>query len=178
MKLDELILDEGPHDPNIFKVIFLVGGPGSGKSFVAKKVQAGTGLKIVDMDKVYEFIMNKHNLPLDTIDPNIHAKASDISRRRRSHLLDGRIGLIIDGTGRNYESIKMMKNYLMSIGYDSMMIYVNTDPQTAAIRNQERERKVSKEFFTKAHKVVSQNLGKFQNLFGHELLILDNTRAL
>ena len=32
---NEPILDEGPNDPHIFKAVFLAGGPGSGKSFVA-----------------------------------------------------------------------------------------------------------------------------------------------
>ena len=34
MKLFDVI-NEGVYDPGIFKAIFLAGGPGSGKSFVA-----------------------------------------------------------------------------------------------------------------------------------------------
>ena len=29
---------EGPNDPHIFKAVFLAGGPGSGKSYVAQKL--------------------------------------------------------------------------------------------------------------------------------------------
>ncbi len=36
--LEEDILNEGARDPGIFKAIFLAGGPGSGKSFVAQKL--------------------------------------------------------------------------------------------------------------------------------------------
>ena len=50
MKSYEQILSEGLYDPNIFKAFFLAGGPGSGKSFVAKNVFTGTGLKLVNSD--------------------------------------------------------------------------------------------------------------------------------
>ena len=43
-------LQEGVYDANIFKVIFLAGGPGSGKSFVARNLFTGTGLKFVNSD--------------------------------------------------------------------------------------------------------------------------------
>ena len=35
-KEDDLVLDEGVNDPGIFKAIILAGGPGSGKTSVAK----------------------------------------------------------------------------------------------------------------------------------------------
>ena len=41
MKLIDIIknqLEEGVNDPGIFKAIFLAGGPGSGKSFVAGEI--------------------------------------------------------------------------------------------------------------------------------------------
>ena len=50
MRIDEVIksLEEGPNDPHIFKAVFLAGGPGSGKSFVANKMLKGTGLRTVN----------------------------------------------------------------------------------------------------------------------------------
>ena len=40
MRVNEIIkqMDEGVNDPHIFKAVFLAGGPGSGKSFVANKM--------------------------------------------------------------------------------------------------------------------------------------------
>ena len=37
LKLMDL-LTEGVHDDGIFKAVFLAGGPGSGKSYVAKQI--------------------------------------------------------------------------------------------------------------------------------------------
>ena len=55
-------MDEGVNDPHIFKAVFLAGGPGSGKSFVAKKILGGTGLRSINSDEVYEFLMKKQGL--------------------------------------------------------------------------------------------------------------------
>ena len=50
-------VDEGVNDPHIFKAVFMAGGPGSGKSFVAKNILSGTGLRSIDSDEVYEYLM-------------------------------------------------------------------------------------------------------------------------
>ena len=58
IKLKDL-LNEGIRDPGIFKAIFLAGGPGSGKSFVAgqlfgipEKINVSKyGLKMVNQDQ-------------------------------------------------------------------------------------------------------------------------------
>ena len=47
-------LDEGVFDPGIFKAIFLAGGPGSGKSYVAGKTTRGLGLKLINSDDTLE----------------------------------------------------------------------------------------------------------------------------
>ena len=54
MKKLNQILREGVYDPGIFKAFFLAGGPGSGKTFVTQSAFAGTGLKVVNSDAVFE----------------------------------------------------------------------------------------------------------------------------
>ena len=66
--LNEDILEEGARDPGIFKAIFLAGGPGSGKSYVASQLfgipekinVSKTGLKMVNQDSELEFLLNKY----------------------------------------------------------------------------------------------------------------------
>ena len=47
-------VQEGVFDPGIFKAIFLAGGPGSGKSYVAGKTTCGLGLKLINSDDTLE----------------------------------------------------------------------------------------------------------------------------
>ena len=62
------LLNEGVNDPGIFKAVFLAGGPGSGKSYVAgglfgipDKVNVSAyGLKMVNQDTELEIFMKKY----------------------------------------------------------------------------------------------------------------------
>ena len=51
-------IQEGVYDPNIFKAIFLAGGPGSGKSYVVRRSTGGLGMKIVNSDDIYQKMLN------------------------------------------------------------------------------------------------------------------------
>ena len=52
-------LQEGVYDPNIFQAVFLAGGPGSGKSFVARTTTGGLGMKVVNSDDAFERLLKK-----------------------------------------------------------------------------------------------------------------------
>ena len=55
----EHFLKEGVYDPNIFKAVFMAGGPGSGKSWIASKTTSGLGLKVINSDDAFERILKK-----------------------------------------------------------------------------------------------------------------------
>ena len=62
------LLTEGVFDKGILKAVFMAGGPGSGKSYVAgqifgipKKVNVSySGLKSVNSDTEFEFLLKKY----------------------------------------------------------------------------------------------------------------------
>jgi hypothetical protein len=129
-------LQEGLQDPNIFKAFFLAGGPGSGKSFVVRKSTGGTGLKIVNSDDVFEKYLKDAGLEMDMTtakaerqkEPRdkLRDRAKVVTQKKQDNYVDGRLGLIIDGTGRDYDKIAGQSNELKRLGYDTHMIYVNT----------------------------------------------------
>ena len=57
------------------------------------------------------------------------------------------------------------------------MILVNTDEETAQKRNLERRRKLPAAVVTKMWSEVQNNIGKFQNLFGTNFIIVDNSKG-
>ena len=58
-------LNEGINDPGIFKAVFMAGGPGSGKSLIAKKVGfQSMGLRPVNSDSSFEQGLKKAGLSL------------------------------------------------------------------------------------------------------------------
>ena len=176
-------LQEGLYDPNIFKVFFLAGGPGSGKTFVTRAAFGGSGLKMINSDGAFEMALKRNNLSLKM--PEDEAEARDIVRARAKattgNMLDlaikGRLGMIVDGTGRDYDKINQQKALLQSLGYDCYMIFVNTSLDVALARNAQRERSVPEYITRKSWTAVQANIGKFQSLFGMgNMIIIDNSK--
>ena len=83
--------------------------------------------------------------------------------------------MIIDGTGHVYSKIQKNKKHAESLGYDTYMVFVNTSLEVAKERNKNRDRVLSDNLLEKSWKDVQNNLGKFQNLFGGNFRIVDNT---
>jgi hypothetical protein len=105
----------------------------------------------------------------------MRTQAKDITRKQKSFYEAGRLGMIIDGTGHVYNKIQKNKKHAESLGYDTYMVFVNTSLEVALQRNKNRERVLPEELVTKSWKDVQNNLGKFQNLFGGNFRIVDNT---
>ena len=94
------------------------------------------------------------------------------------HYIAGRLGLVIDGTGKDFDDIHRQASYLKKMGYDTYMIFVNTSEQVAQQRNQERPRKLRPEIVKKFWLDVQQNIGKFQAYFRpSNFIVVDNNNA-
>ncbi len=179
------IVSEGPNDPHIFKAIFLAGGPGSGKSFVSSKLLAGTGLRVVNSDDIYEYLMKKQGMKLDpeTIfspaGQTTREKAKAITKRKQQSHIDGRLGLIIDGTGKDVAKYAKTKNMLETLGYETMMLFVNTSLDVAQQRNLQRARSLDSAVVAKMWNAVQENIMAFQQLFGAaNFYVVDNSGGL
>ena len=176
-------LQEGLQDPNIFKAFFLAGGPGSGKSFVVGKTTGGTGLRVVNSDDVFEHMLKKAGLSLKMPDEElvprdeIRARAKAVTKKRQENYIEGRIGLIIDGTGKDYGKIAKQATELKQIGYDVHMIFVNTSLDVALQRNANRPRSVQEPIVVKSWKDVQANIGKFSQYFRGNFVVVDNNDA-
>tara|TARA_Y100000310_G_scaffold109433_1_gene107887 strand:+ start:68 stop:748 length:681 start_codon:yes stop_codon:yes gene_type:complete len=172
-------LQEGLQDPNIFKAFFLAGGPGSGKSYVVRYTTGGTGLRVVNSDDVFEGYLKAAGLSMKmgSEDPRrdkLRSKAKKTVAKRKANYIEGRIGLVIDGTGKDYDKIRAQKAELESLGYDTHMIFVNTSIEVALERNAKRDRTVPEDAAILAWKAVQSNIGKFSSLFRGTMVIVDN----
>jgi dephospho-CoA kinase len=186
MRKFQQYITEGVYDPSIFKAFFLAGGPGSGKSFVSKSALSGMGLKVINSDSAFESRLKKEKMSIDFAAhdekeiikrDNIRSKAKQVAGMQLSMALAGRLGIIIDSTGRNIEKTEIEAKNLRTIGYDIHMIFVNTSLEVALERNRNRTRKLPDAIVINSHKQVQKNLGKLQRIFGHRnFLIVDNNK--
>lgn len=175
-------LVEGVNDPGIFKAVFLAGGAGAGKSFVLNKSGLGSyGLKTVNLDTAFEralkkanIEMSKDNLMLPKVQ-KIRKDSKELAYKGLDLLVHNRMGLVIDGTGRDYYLIENQAEALKKLGYDVIMIYVKVDKETALKRNANRKRELPTQMVSHFHDEVERNMPKFRKLFKNNIMTIDNS---
>ena len=200
MRLVDL-LNEGVYDPGILKCIFLAGGPGSGKSKVSKEIFqiqgiasfSASGLKSVNSDTAFEHQLKKSGIdPKElakiekedpklwkniTEDPNgVRELAKQTTQKIKAFYEEGRLGMIIDGTGDDVTKIQKQKQRAESLGYDTFMVFVNTSLEVAKYRNSMRDRVLPENLLIPIWKDCQNNLGRFQSMFGGNFRIVDNSK--
>jgi adenylate kinase family enzyme len=200
--LNPSILNEGVDDPGIFKCIFLAGGPGSGKSRIAGDLfgigrglssVSHSGLKSVNSDPAFEQQLKKNGInpkdlgKIEKENPELYDaiteqpgsprdKAKKITDKMKAFYEEGRLGMIIDGTGDDISKIKAKKEHAESLGYDCYMVFVNTSLEVAQARNKKRDRTLADDRVTEIWKACQHNLGAFQTMFSGKFRIVDNTQ--
>jgi hypothetical protein len=202
--LIERLIVEGVDDPGILKCIFMAGGPGSGKGFTSSELfgiqstidsaMADSGLKVINSDAAYTSLLKKNGIdPKDMADieknnaelwdfmqsptnaNSLRNQAKKITASQKAFYQAGALGMIIDGTGHEFGKIATMKKEAEELGYDTMMVFVNTSLEVAKQRNLARDRVVPDKILTDSWLAVQNNLGKFKGLFGGNFEIADNT---
>lgn len=144
--MTEGYLVEGVNDPGIFKAVFLAGGPGSGKDFVMGQVLSPFGLVEINSDNALEFLMKKEGLDLTMPKSEegrrnlVRGRAKSITKEKERLALQGRLGVIINGTADSPEKIEAIKGRLEELGYETKMLFVNTSNEVSQTRNIERGR--------------------------------------
>ena len=141
---------------------------GSGKTFVTQSAFGGTGLKLVNSDVKFERDLRKANLSLKM--PDEEAYFRDIIRKGAKEFVGkqidtyvkGRLGLIIDATGRDYSIIQRQSSMLKLLGYDCYMVFVNTSLEVALERNRTRSRSIPEYIVLKVGKVFRQIWVRFK----------------
>jgi predicted kinase len=145
-----------------------------------------TGLRTINSDDIYEFLAKKDDIDLKDPDQvysdkgqDVRNRAKELTGKRQDMYLKGKLGLIIDGTGKDVEKISKTKAGLEGLGYDTMLIFVNTSEEVALDRNSQRDRRLPDNEVTTMWKKVQDNIMKFQQVFGSkDFHIVDNSGGL
>ena len=95
---------------------------------------------------------------------------------KRAFFEGGRLGVLVDGTGREYEKIARQKEKMEKLGYDTAMVFVNTSEEVAQQRNANRARQLPKKTITDLWNAVQNNLKAYAQLFGNDFTIVMNDK--
>jgi predicted kinase len=198
---------EGVYDPGIFKAFFLAGGAGSGKSYSAEKATGSAagkfewhdsmakikpgktgpyGLKVVNSDEQLEFGLMKAKMHSDmtkysdaeTMEKErIRKKGKKITKKREQLWINGRLGLIIDGTAKDPSKLSIQKKSLEDVGYSTYLIFVNTSLDIALQQNAGRKRRLKDEIVRSTWEEVQRVKDQIANLFPGRFVEIVNNRA-
>ncbi len=190
-------MQEGVYDPGILKAVFLAGGPGSGKTTVTNQLFgvafdsfSYAGLKPANSDKFFEFLLKARNLPTDlaslspedfekvTVGPgSVRVQAKELAAKNYLNYLQGRLGVLIDGTGDNAQKIvDQAKELQKNFGYDVYMVFVNTPLEKALERNDNRSRKLPHDIVTDSWNNAQVAMQEYKRFFGNNFVEVVNDK--
>mgnify|MGYP003116987036 CR=1 FL=1 len=154
-----------------------------------------SGIKYVNSDILFERGLKKmginpkdladiEDLPSDELwdiiqgdDPeSIRNIAKGQLAAKRAFFESGRLGILVDGTGREYGKIAAQKEKMEKLGYDTAMVFVNTSLEVAIQRNNNRARVLPKETIEDLWNAVQSNKDAFKQLFGNDFTIVMNDK--
>ena len=144
------------------------------------------GLKVVNSDEQLEFGLMKAKMHSDmtkysdaeTMEKErIRKKGKKITKKREQLWINGRLGLIIDGTAKNPLKLSVLKQDLEEVGYSTYMIFVNTSIDIALQQNAGRSRKLKPEVVRATWNEVQLVKDQLANLFPGRFIEIVNNRA-
>jgi hypothetical protein len=160
----------------------MAGGPGSVKSYIASTLGLRSmGFTEINSDRAFEVGLKKSLLSLKMPDSEAYPRniirglSKKTTMGKHGHAIEGRLGMVIDGTGKDSDKVSKKVKDLEVLGYETAMIFVNTDLETALERNEKRGRSLKPAAVTKMWKEVQSNLKTFKSIFGPRLFVIDAT---
>jgi len=144
------------------------------------------GLKVVNSDEQLEFGLMKAKMHSDmtkysdaeTMEKErIREKGKKLTKKREQLWINGRLGLIIDGTAKNPPKLSVTKQDLEAVGYSTYMIFVNTSIDVALQNNAGRSRRLKDEVVRATWDEVQLVKDQLANLFPGRFVEIVNNRA-
>ena len=148
----------------MFKAIFVTGGPGSGKDVVLREAIAEARAVELNSVQATEYLNDKQKL-------------SEKSNDYRREAIRNRSPLIINGPADDYSRIITIKEELEELGYETIMVFVNTTDQTSQERNQRLTKMVSESIRREKWELAQSCKKSYKQLF-ENFIHFDNSASL
>ena len=169
---------------------------GDGKPFFQNASFVGSnGLKYVNSDRFFERGLKRmginpkdlqdiSDLPSSELWDIVQAADNPESIRNvaksqlatlRSFFEEGRLGMLIDGTGGKFDKMVREKNIAEALGYDTYMLFVDTSLPVAIERDAKRDRTLGPELVEEIWQSVQDNKGRYREIFKENFSIVENS---
>ena len=151
-------------DYGLFKAFFVCGGPGSGKDIIIREAIALQNATEFNVTLALNILNDKHRL---------YGESTNV----RKEALRNRLPLIINGTSSEEFEIIEIKEELEELGYETMMIFVNTSNEASRKRNESHDRVLSEQLRQERWNNTQKIAEKFNDTFD-KYLEFDNSLDL
>jgi predicted kinase len=148
----------------LFKALFICGGPGSGKDIIIREAVSEKTATEMNPTLAINILNDKHKL---------HEQSKDFRREA----IRNRKPLIINGTTNEQFNIVEIKNELEELGYETMMIFVNTTNDSSKKRNEGREKMMAESVRQERWEIAQKITEDFNSRF-NKYLEFDNSLDL
>ena len=135
----------------LFKAIFVTGGPGSGKDIIIRESIAEDKCKEINYVQFKRVFESQH--------------------------IQNKLPLIINGPAEDFETVSHIKEQLESIGYYTMMVFVDTTNEASIERNQKLSRMMVESVRQEKWLQSQYNKEVYKNLFG-DFVHFDNSGSI
>ena len=172
------------------KAVILAGAPGAGKGYILRGLDLG-GLKTMNVDDIYVPLLKKANVSLDLKNATPEERSEQAKQMAAANkqfkgeleqVIAGKESFILDGTAASFKKTAELKSELEEAGYDTFMLYVYTDLERSLSQNQDRyvksggkDRSLAPAIVMRTWKSVTDNLPKYEELFGNNFVAVANT---
>lgn len=141
----------------LFKAVFVTGGPGSGKDVVIRESIPHQGAVEINSVQAFDYLMDKQKL-------------SETTKDYRREAIRSRLPLIINGPADDHYRMITIKEELEELGYETMIVFVDTTNEASKQRNERLTKMVSEsvrqekwELAQSSKEAYRQNFEKFVN---------------
>lgn len=110
------------------KAIFVTGGPGSGKDIILRECIAEDGIIEMNFTQIFEIMADKHKLAMSSM-------KREYRKDYRIEAIKEHAPLIINGPADDIGKVTYIKEELEELGYETMMVFVDTTEETSKERN-------------------------------------------
>lgn len=184
---EDQLLHASINDKGKLKALFVIGLPGSGKSYTVKRIGGNIGPIIINTDRAAEHKSKVLGVPItsDTWVDMFQDSALRVTSNVLYHATNGLLPLFVDGTAGDASAILRRAGILEGLGYDVGLVWVHASLDTAKRRARDRAkemgREVDEEFIEHVHRESLANYdylkGKFSffTVYKNDVDILDDT---
>jgi len=177
-------------DPKNGNFVVLMGGPGSGKSFISNNLLNLENFKIFNVDSERELVAKNMGLDLNKPEDNekilAYTYGSTDPRNRTIKQLKSILSgmdssappnIIFDTVGTHVHLIRELIDLAKSKSYTTTMVYVHCDIDTALERNARRARRLSDDVVIDYHERVQKTFDQLFKLYDN-VWFVDSTQHL